>query len=119
MGDLRLSICVPTYNFGEFIGETLESIIGQQTSDEVEIVVGDGGSTDNTAEVVKRYQAYFPRLTYHNFGKKSGIDLDLSKTVELARGDYCWLMSSDDVPIVCAPMEMMSVCRSISLKSMP
>src|SRR6267378_2332179 len=97
MGDLRLSICVPTYNFGEFIGGTLESIIGQQTSDEVEIIVGDGGSTDNTAEVVKRYQAYFPRLTYHNFGKKSGVDLDLSKTVELARGDYCWLMSSDDV----------------------
>lgn len=97
MGDARLSICIPTYNFGEFIGETLESIVGQQASDEVEIIVGDGGSTDNTAEVIERYQAYFSRLTYHNFGKKSGVDLDLSKTVELARGDYCWLMSSDDV----------------------
>jgi len=97
MGDLRLSICIPTYNFGQFIGETLESIVGQQASDEVEIIVGDGGSTDNTAEVVKRYQPYFPRLTYYNFDKKSGVDLDLSRTVELARGDYCWLMSSDDV----------------------
>src|SRR5260221_10510422 len=92
----RLSICIPTYNFGEFIGQTLESIVGQAT-DEVEIIVGDGGSTDDTAEVVKRYQSRFSRLSYHNFGKKSGVDLDLSKTVELAKSDYCWLMSSDDV----------------------
>lgn len=96
MSDIRLSFCIPSYNFGEFIGETLESIV-RQGNDEVEIIVGDGASTDNTAEVVRRYQAHFSRLTYHNFGKKGGIDLDLSKTVELARGDYCWLMSSDDV----------------------
>jgi abequosyltransferase len=96
MGDVRLSICIPTYNFGEFTGETLESII-RQANDEVEIVVGDGASTDNTAEVVRSYQRHFPRLTYRNFGKKGGVDLDLAKTVELARGEYCWLLSSDDV----------------------
>jgi len=95
MRDIRLSICIPTYNFGEFIGETLQSIIGQGSHD-VEIIIGDGGSTDNTAEVVKRCQSDFPGLVYHNFGKKGGVDLDLSKTVELARGDYCWLLSSDD-----------------------
>jgi abequosyltransferase len=95
MNDIPLSICIPTYNFGEFIGDTLQSIIGQGNN-EVEIIVGDGGSTDNTAEVVKRYQSHFSGLAYHNFGKKSGIDLDLSKTVELASGKYCWLMSSDD-----------------------
>lgn len=96
MSNVRLSFCIPTYNFGEFIGETLESIV-RQGNEEVEIVVGDGASTDNTAEVVRRYQSQFPRLTYRNFGKKGGIDLDLAKTVELASGDYCWLMSSDDV----------------------
>jgi len=96
MDNVRLSICIPTYNFGEFIGETLESIISQSTN-EVEIVVGDGASSDATAEVVRRYQSQFSRLTYCNFGKKNGIDLDLSMTVELAKGDYCWLMSSDDV----------------------
>jgi len=96
MSNVRLSFCIPSYNFGEFIGETLESIIGQE-NDGVEIIVGDGASTDNTAEVVRRYEAHFPRLTYQNFGKKGGVDLDLSKTVELATGDYCWLMSSDDV----------------------
>jgi abequosyltransferase len=97
VGDPRLSICIPTYNFGEFIGETLESILGAHCACEVEIIVGDGGSTDNTAEVVERFRPHCSRLTYRNFGKKGGIDLDLSKTVELAKADYCWLMSSDDV----------------------
>lgn len=40
----RLSICIPTYNFGEFIGETLDSIVCQAT-DETEIVIVDGAST--------------------------------------------------------------------------
>ncbi len=92
----QLSICIPTYNFGEFIGETLESIIGQ-AGDDVEIVVGDGASTDNTEEVVRRYQPRFPKLFYEKFEKKGGIDMDLARTVGLASGDYCWLLSSDDV----------------------
>lgn len=96
MKHIRLSICIPTYNFGDFIGETLESIIGQATED-VEIIIVDGASTDGTADIVKRYQLKYPRLLYHRLEKKGGIDHDLSKTIELAKGDYCWLMSSDDV----------------------
>lgn len=96
MANIKLSICIPTYNFGEFIGETLESII-EQAGDEVEIIVGDGASSDNTEEIVRGYQSRFPRLTYEKFEKKGGIDLDLSRTIGLAKGEYCWLLSSDDV----------------------
>jgi abequosyltransferase len=96
MNTIRLSICIPTYNFGNFIGETLESIIRQAT-DEVEIVVVDGASTDNTAEIVRDFQKRYPRLHYHLLDKKGGIDKDLAKAVEMAQGDYCWLLSSDDV----------------------
>lgn len=96
MSNVRLSICIPTYNFAEFIGQTLDSIISQ-ASEEVEIVVGDGASTDNTAEIIQSYQTRFPRLRYSNFGRKGGVDLDIAKTMELANGQYCWLMSADDV----------------------
>lgn len=96
MKKVKLSICIPTYNFGEFIGEALESII-KQAGDEVEIVVGDGASTDNTEAVIRHYQADFPGLMYHNLGEKGGVDLDIAKTVGFAQGDYCWLMSADDV----------------------
>ena len=59
MGNIRLSVCIPTYNFGEFIGETLESIVGQAT-DEVDIIIVDGASTDNTEQVVHQIQKTIP-----------------------------------------------------------
>ena len=95
MSDIRLSICIPTYNFGRFIGETLSSIVSQ-ASEDLEIVVLDGGSTDNTTEVVDGFRGAFPRLRYYRQDFKGGIDRDMAKSVELARGEYCWLFSSDD-----------------------
>ena len=92
MSGIRLSVCIPTYNFGRFIGETLESIVRQAT-EEVEIVVLDGGSTDNTTEVVEGFRDAFPRLRYYRQDFKGGIDRDMAKSVELARGEYCWLFS--------------------------
>ncbi|OLC65627.1 MAG: hypothetical protein AUH69_09040 [Actinobacteria bacterium 13_1_40CM_4_65_12] len=96
MSRLRLSICVPTYNFGAFIGATLDSIVGQAT-DEVEIVVVDGASTDDTAQVVQKIGQVFPRLRYYRREINGGVDADLAEAVDLARADYCWLMSADDV----------------------
>ena len=91
---IRLSICMPTYNFGKFIGETLDSIL-PQLSEEVELVIVDGASTDNTPEVVARYQS--PYIRYHRLPAKGGIDQDMNLSVQLASGEYCWLFSSDDV----------------------
>lgn len=96
MNPIRLSICMPTYNFGRFIGDSLDSIVRQAT-DAVEIVVLDGASTDNTADVVRRFQAHFPRLHYYRLDRRGGIDRDMARAVALAKGEYCWLFSSDDV----------------------
>jgi O-antigen biosynthesis alpha-1,3-abequosyltransferase len=97
MSAIRLSICIPTYNFGQFIGGTLSALVRQAT-DAVEIVVLDGGSTDETPAVVQDVARTFPRLAYHRTERPCGIDADLARTVDLARGEYCWLLSSDDVP---------------------
>ena len=96
MSSTSLSICIPTYNFGKFIGETLESIVCQLT-DDAEIVVLDGASTDNTSDIVRQFQANCPNLRYHRLDKRGGIDRDIAKSIELANGEYCWLFSSDDV----------------------
>jgi abequosyltransferase len=96
MNRIQLSICIPTRNFGAFIVETLNSIVSQAT-EEVEIVIVDGASTDNTAHVVQKARESFPRLRFHRREVNMGVDADLAKTVELAQGRYCWLMSSDDV----------------------
>lgn len=93
---LKLSVCIPTYNRAAFIGETLESIL-LQGGEQVEVVVMDGASTDNTAEVVATYQQRHANLVYHRGQANLGVDRDMATAVELARGEYCWLMSSDDL----------------------
>lgn len=91
-----LSICIPTHNFGQYIGDTLESILAQ-TNDRVEVIVFDSASTDNTPEIVQSYLKRFPKLRYYRNEKKRGIDRDMAETVNLAQGEYCWLFSSDDI----------------------
>jgi O-antigen biosynthesis alpha-1,3-abequosyltransferase len=93
---IRLSICIPTYNFGEFIGETLESILAQLVEG-VEVVILDGGSTDHTPAIVGAFQDRCSALRYYRRDERGGIDRDMARTVDLARGEYCWLFSSDDL----------------------
>lgn len=96
MNGIRLSICIPTYNFGRFIGATLESIL-PQLAPGVEVVVVDGASTDDTEAVVRAFRERCPALSYHRLERRGGIDRDMAKAVALARGEYCWLFSADDV----------------------
>jgi abequosyltransferase len=93
---IKLSICIPTYNRAAFLGEALDSVIRQAT-DEVEIVVSDNASTDNTEALVRAYQARFPRIRYHKNPENLGADRNYLKVVELAEGEYCWLLGSDDI----------------------
>ncbi len=92
----RLSLCIPTYNFGDFIGATLDSVAPQLTP-EVEVVILDGGSTDDTSAVVRPYVARHPEIRYIRQDQRGGIDRDIARSVDLAAGEYCWLFSSDDL----------------------
>ena len=92
----RLSICIATYNRAEYIGETLESIIPQVT-DEVEIVVVDGASTDGTSTVIKSYIEACKHIRYIRLSSKGGVDQDYCKAVEYAQGKMCWLFPDDDL----------------------
>jgi abequosyltransferase len=87
---------MPTYNFGAFIGATLDSIVPQLQAG-VELVILDGGSTDHTERVVQPYVDKYPQVTYVRQASRGGIDRDMARTVDLARGEYCWLFSSDDM----------------------
>jgi glycosyltransferase involved in cell wall biosynthesis len=96
MSEPRLSICIATLNRAEFIGATLDAIL-EQASDQVEIVVVDGASTDNTEPVVRARAARFPGLHYVRLEAKGGVDQDFCRAVESARGEFCWLMADDDL----------------------
>lgn len=90
-----LSICIPTFNRGPFIRETLESIVAQYTSD-VEIVISDNASTDGTDEIVRSMQERHERITYFRSESNVGADRNFLQVIELASGTHCWLMGSDD-----------------------
>jgi glycosyltransferase involved in cell wall biosynthesis len=91
----RLSICIATRNRARMLGEALEHM-GEQLTEDVEVVIVDGASTDNTAEVVEAKRLRYPQIRYFPQSSNSGIDGDFDKAVELARGEYCWPMSDDD-----------------------
>jgi abequosyltransferase len=92
----KLSICIATFKRGQFIGETLDSILGQMEPG-VEIVVVDGASPDDTPEVMARYAAVHPEIRYFRESVNSGVDADFDKAVGYAQGKFCWLMTDDDL----------------------
>lgn len=92
----KLSICIPTYNFGKFIGQTLQSIV-PQLNQQTELLIIDGNSQDETEAVVKTFQERAPSIRYMKLGQRGGIDRDMAIAIQEARGDYCWLFSADDI----------------------
>lgn len=87
-----VSIVVPTLNQAPYIGETIASIIGQCWP-RMEIIVVDGGSTDGTADVVRRFGS---AITHFISEKDRGQADAINKGFRLAKGDiFAWLNSDD------------------------
>jgi abequosyltransferase len=104
---IKLSICIATLNRGGFIAETLETILNQVVPG-VELVVFDGNSSDNTFDIVTGYANKHPYLNYIRAEINSGIDIDYDKAVSYAKGEYCWLMTDDDLLKPNAIMEVLA-----------
>jgi glycosyltransferase involved in cell wall biosynthesis len=87
-----VSVVIPSWNQGRFIGRTLESILKQDYPGTVEIIVSDGGSTDETVEVLK---SYGDRLIWWSARDKGFVDA-VTKGVARATGEILAVQSSDD-----------------------
>jgi len=96
MNPIRLSICIATLDRARFLRQTLESIF-PQAGPEVEVVVVDGGSSDETPVIVDEGKRRFPRLRSIRLDHPGGVDRDFDLAVSEARGDYCWLFPDDDL----------------------
>lgn len=103
-----LSICIATYNRAQFIGETLQSILAQLEPG-VEVVVVDGASPDDTPQIVRQHA--HPSLRYFREAANSGVDGDYDKAVGYARGEYCWLMTDDDLLVPGAVARVLAALR--------
>lgn len=70
---MKLSVCVPTYNHENFIGQMLDGALMQQTSFPFEIVIGDDASTDRTQGIIREYSEKYPgRIRAYLHDKNQG-----------------------------------------------
>lgn len=99
MSEILLSICIPTFNRERYLDETLRSITSQLTDEllsKVEICVSDNASTDGTDRLLRDYQDRFDNVVTFRWDRNMGADYNYLKAVEIASGEYCWYLGSDD-----------------------
>lgn len=88
----RISIVTPSYNQGQFIEETIRSTLLQGYPN-LEYIIIDGGSNDNSVEIIKKYEKF---LTYWVSEKDRGQSHGINKGLDIATGNIlCWLNSDD------------------------
>lgn len=90
----KVSIIIPTYNYGKFISKTLDSALNQTYKD-FEIIVVDDGSTDNTSKIIKKFSKH--KIKYIRHSKNLGFSAALNTGVKAASGKYLNFLSADDV----------------------
>lgn len=93
---MKISICIPQYNRIEYLIKSLDELQNQSYSN-FEVVISDDCSQDDTTNQIKEYIKYskYP-ITYFRYDQNQGYDRNLRKSMELAIGDYCFILGNDD-----------------------
>jgi glycosyltransferase involved in cell wall biosynthesis len=90
---LRVSVVTPSFNQAQFIDRTIQSVLGQAGDFDLEYLVMDGGSSDGTLDVLRRYQGRLDWVSEPDAGQSDAINKGLRRV----GGDVVGWLNSDDV----------------------
>ena len=104
---MKISICIPTYNRANHLNNCLESIALNKTTSsiEYEVCISDNFSSDNTEEVVRSFQNKIP-INYYKNTSNIGRNNNYLNVVNIANGDFIWLIGDDDLLLSNAIFEL-------------
>lgn len=89
---MKISIIIATYNSGKTLNRCLDSIVDQLT-DDCELIIIDGGSTDNTNEIIASYGS---KVAYTVSERDNGVYDAWNKGIKASKGDWITFIGSDD-----------------------
>lgn len=112
-----LTIAIPTYNGAKTI-ENLLNLLLPQCTPEIEILISNNCSTDNTNEIIECYRDKYPFIKNHLNEKNIGPDANFLQCMKMATGKFTWLVSDDDVVIdgsVCKILDFLTKYDEVGL----
>jgi glycosyltransferase involved in cell wall biosynthesis len=92
---MKISVIIPNYNSGQFLTKCLDSVFSQSYKD-FEVIVADGYSTDNSPEILERYQKLHKNLKVVYRASKGTSD-NINAGMKLATGDIVGYLCADDI----------------------
>lgn len=94
MNNPILSIVIANYNYGRFLGTAIQSIVGQDGFASCELIIVDGGSSDNSVEIIKKFGN---RISWWVSESDNGQSDAFNKGFARARGKYLTWLNADDI----------------------
>lgn len=97
MNTPKVSVIIPNYNHSQFLRQRLDSIYGQSYQN-LEVLLMDDCSSDNSREILKEYAEKYPDKTKLLFNEENsgGVFYQWAKGIRHASGELCWIAESDD-----------------------
>lgn len=98
MTEISLSIVIPTYNRASKLNYLLSSLFGKSCNfhTDVEVVILDNASADNTEDVVSNFSKSYP-IKYLKREKNIGMDANIASCFDAANGKYLWVLGDDEI----------------------
>ena len=91
---MKISILTPSYNQGKYLDRCIQSVLNQNY-DEFEHIVIDGGSTDESISILKKYEQSDTRIKVIN-KENGGVSSARNMGIKASTGDYLYFLDGDD-----------------------